>query len=62
MISEICQTEKGNTVCHPLMWNLRNKTDECIYQNRNRLTDTKNKRVDTNGERETGTGKTGVWD
>ena len=62
MLSEICQTEKGNTVCHHLMWNLRNKTNECLYQNRNRLTDTKNKRVDTNGEREAGAGTIGVQD
>ena len=62
MLSEICQAEKRNAVCHHLMWNLRNKINECIYQNRNRFTDTENKQVDANGERKARTGKTGVWD
>ena len=32
------------------MWNLKNKTDEQIQQNRNRLTDTENKLEVTRGE------------
>ena len=36
------------------MWNLKNKTNECIQQNRNRLTHLENKLVITRGERERG--------
>ena len=34
------------------MYNLKHKTNVHIYQNRNRHTDTQNKSVVTNGERE----------
>ena len=53
---------KTNTVCYHLTWNLRNKTNECIQQNRNRLTVIQNKLVDAGGEKEGGMGKIGVWD
>ena len=42
--------------------NMKNKTNECALQNRNRLTDTENKLVFTSGEREGEKGKIGVWD
>ena len=42
------------------MWNLKNKTNECIQQNRNRLTHVENKLVIINRERERGRGRTGV--
>jgi len=34
------------------MWNLKSKTNECIQQNRNGLTDLENKLVVTSGEKE----------
>ena len=39
------------------MWNLKNKTEERIQQNRNRFTDLENKLEVTSGEREGGKGK-----
>ena len=39
----------------------KNKTNEGIQQNRNRLTDIENKLVDTSGKGEGGKGKIGVW-
>ena len=36
------------------MWNLKNKTNERIQQNRNRLTHLENKLVITRGERQRG--------
>ena len=41
------------------MWNLKNHTDESIYQNRNRLTDIENKLMVTKGKG--GRDKLGVW-
>ena len=38
------------------MWNLKNKTNKYIYQNRNRLTDAENKLLGTSGERKVGRG------
>ena len=43
------------------MWNLKNNTNECIQQNRNRLIDTENNLVAPGGERGGGRGKIGVW-
>ena len=43
-------------------WNLNNKTDECIQQNKNRIADIENKLVVTTGEWEGGKGKIRVWD
>ena len=42
------------------MWNLKNNTNECIKENRNRLTDIENKLVVTRGVREGGKGTIGV--
>ena len=38
------------------MWNIKNKTNECVQQNTNRLRDIENKLVFTSGEREGGRG------
>ena len=43
MLSEISQTEKDKYCVFTYMCNLKNKTNERIYQNRNELTDTENK-------------------
>ena len=43
-------------------WNLKNDTNELIYNNRNRLTDFENKLMVTKGERWGGRGKLGGWD
>ena len=44
------------------MRNLKNKTNEYIKQNRNRLTDIENKLMVTKGERGEGRNKLRVWD
>ena len=57
MLSEISDTEKDKYCVFTYMCNLKNKTNERIYQNRNELTDTENKLVVTRGERGGRTGK-----
>ena len=49
-------------LCITYTWNLNNKTDECIQQNKNRIADIENKLVVTTGEWEGGKGKIRVWD
>jgi len=44
------------------VWKLKNKTNGCIYKNKNKFTDTENKLVVTSGEREKGRDKTGAGD
>ena len=44
------------------MWNLKNNTNQCIYKNRNSLTDIEIKLVVTKGEKEAGRDKLGIWD
>ena len=44
------------------MWNLKNKTNECMLQNRNRLTDIESKLVITSRKREGARENLGVWD
>ena len=44
------------------VWKIKNKTNGCIYKNKNKLTDTENKPVVTSGEREKGREKTGAGD
>ena len=54
LLSEISQIVKDKYYVITYMWNLK------IKQNRNRFTDTENKLVFTNGEREGGRGTVGV--
>ena len=41
------------------MWKLKNKTNECIQENRNRVKDIENNLLVRSGEREVGRGKMG---
>ena len=61
MLSKISQI-KTNSVYYHFYVESKNKTNEYIQQNRNRLTDIENKLVETSGNREEGEGKIGVWD
>ena len=51
MLSEISHTEKDKYCMISHMWNLKNKTNEWIQQNKNRLTDIENKLMSTSGDR-----------
>ena len=62
MLSEMSYRESQILYDITYMLNLKNKTNKCIEQNRNRFTDTENKLVVTNGEREGRRGKSRVWD
>lgn len=42
------------------IWNLKNNTNECIQQKRNRLKDSENKQVGISAEREVGGIKLGI--
>ena len=62
MFSQVSQIEKDKHITSiRSIWTPKNKTNEGIQQNRNRLTDIENKLVDTSGKGEGGKGKIGVW-
>ena len=59
---EISQSEKKKKVLYVFTytWNLKYKTNECIQQNRTRLTDVENKLVDMSGGRQGGRAQWGM--
>ena len=61
MLIEVSQ-RKTSTIHFYLMWNLKNKTDAWIQQNRNRLKYIENKTVAARVERGMGRSKTGKED
>lgn len=61
MLIEVSQ-RKTSTIHFYLMWNLRNKTDAWIQQNRNRLKYIENKTAAARGERNMGRSKIGKED
>ena len=60
MLSEISQSKILYVITY--LWNLENKRNKQIQQNRNRFMDIDNKLVVTSREREGGRGKIGVGD
>ena len=61
MLSEISQ-RKINILWYHLYVESKNKYKRIYIQNRNRFTNTENKLMVTEGEREGGRDKLGVWD
>ena len=53
-IMEISQTKTKGCMILTCMWNVNNNTNECIWQNRNRIIDIENKQVVNSGETEGG--------
>ena len=51
-LSEI-RSDTGRKILYVItyIWNLKNKTNKCLYRNRNRLTDIEHKFTVTKGER-----------
>ena len=58
--SEISQRKK-NTIETIYMWNLKNKTNKSIKQNRCQLTDTEEKLMVTSVDKEQGRDRMVVW-
>ena len=60
VFSEISQ-RKTSTMETIYMWNLKNKTNKSIKQNRCQLTDIKKKLMVTSGDKEQGRDRMVVW-